>query len=88
MMFTRSWVSIEKRVLSNVPRRRGPRESREMAGSVGPKAYKNAQRIYIRGTGSNTIGVLCCANDGDSEKLRERDEAVKRKRWVTALLRA
>ncbi len=37
--FTSS-VSIEKRVLSKGPRRSGPRESRSMAGSVGPSAAK------------------------------------------------
>jgi len=33
-----SGVSMEKRVLSKFPRRRGPREGRSMEGSIGPRA--------------------------------------------------
>ena len=33
-------VSMEKRVLSNVPRKRSPRDARSIAGSVGPSAER------------------------------------------------
>jgi len=61
MIDWKSWVTIEKRVLSNVPRRRGPRESRWMAGSMGPKAYEKVQEIYYRETGIEYLwrSVLC-----------------------------
>lgn len=63
-----SWVIIEKSVLSNEPRRRGPRELRSMEGSMGPRAFTvKSQRIWPTLTGGRkgTSGVLRRADDGN-----------------------